>query len=292
MLKTMLNPQIKVKIVADSINGYSGVRITTFEYEAPRIILAEINTHRVFSRNASSTRAIPVKTLIKQIWDNPFTPTYWGSNQPGMQAKDELSGVKLALAKFGWNIGSKVACSLALFLSKVGLHKQIAGRVLEPWMMVKGVITSTELENWYTLRNHPDAQPEIQDLAYKMKCAQSQSTPKRLFHGQWHLPYVDTIEEGSFDTATQYYFDEAGNKISLDMAQKISASCCAQVSYRKNDSSLEKAETIFDRLVSSKPAHMSPVEHQATPIVTSNPNTFVANFRTWKQFRTILESKQ
>lgn len=284
------NPQIKVKVIADSINAHNGVRITTFEYEAPRFILAEINTHRVFSRNAASSRAIPVKTILKQIWKSPFTPTYWGKNQGGMQADRQLSGLSLTAAKILWNLSSKFACCFAYLLNKSGMHKQLVNRVVEPWMMVKGVITATDLDNWYDLRMHKDAQPEIQDLAKKMNLAQIQSTPKIIYQNQWHVPYVTTVEDGIGEFATQKYFDYDGKEIPLDLALKISSSCCAQVSYRKNDTSVEKAEAIFDRLITSRPLHASPMEHAAVAMAT-NRDFFYANFRGWKQYRKTIENQ-
>lgn len=282
--------QITAKVIADSISSTTGVRLITFELESARMIHAEFMTHRVFSRNAASTRAIPVKTMIAKVWDEPFMPVWWGKNQPGMQAKEELSGFRLWLAKKAWVTCSKLACISSYILSKIGLHKQIAGRVIEPFSMIKVVMSSTELDNWYALRDHPDAQPEIWELAKAMKEAQDQSTPKKLFPGQWHLPYVRTVETGdSATTVKQYYYDEDGNEITLAQAIRISTSCCAQVSYRKNDPSPEKADSIYDRLINSNPPHMSPAEHQATPDFSRDSNKFIRNFRGWVQQRAHLE---
>lgn len=283
------NPQIKVKIIADSINAYNGVRITTFEYEAPKFLLQEINTHRTFSRNAASSRAIPVKTILKQIWKNPFTPTYWGKNQSGMQADLQMDGFKLSVAKLLWNASSKGACVFAYALSKLGMHKQIVNRIIEPWVLVKGVITATELDNWYDLRLHADAQPEIQDLSKKMHSAQVASTPRILYQNQWHVPYVTTVNDGIGEMATQRYFS-GETELSLEDALKISSSCCAQVSYRRNDTSLEKAKMIYDRLVSARPLHASPFEHAAVAVPSSR-EVFYANFRGWKQYRKTIESQ-
>ena len=82
--------QMEVKVIADSISE-SGKRITTFQLKYPRFIHSEVMTHRVFSRNASSSRAIPVKKMIEQVRNNPAMPIHWGANQSGMQAKNELN---------------------------------------------------------------------------------------------------------------------------------------------------------------------------------------------------------
>jgi hypothetical protein len=284
-----MTKQISAKIIADSVSALTGVRLTTFELEAPRIIWSEVLVHRVFSRNAASTRAIPVATMISKVWNDPFMPVWWGKNQPGMQAAEELTGIRLALAKLAWKSSSKIACGMAWTLAKIGMHKQIAGRVLEPFSMIKAVVTTTEIDNWYALRAHKDAQPEIFELAMVMFEAQSCSSPKKLWPGQWHLPYVVTEEDGIGSLASQKYYNDDGEEISLELAIKISTSCCAQVSYRKNDPSPEKAESIYDRLINSNPPHMSPAEHQATPDNTDNKNKFTKNLRTWISQRHFLE---
>lgn len=246
--------QISAVIVADSIS--QGKRITTFELEYPRFIHSELMTHRVFSRNAMSSRAVPIEKMIEQVRTNPATPIHWGKNQTGMQAKEELSGSALDSVKFYWKDAAIDTALSAEYLSDDGLHKQVVNRILEPFQTMKTVLTSTEFENFYWLRNHEDAQPEIKKLAEEMLKAQEQSNPIPLLPGEWHLPYYG--EHGAlFGSFSE---EELGN------AKAISASCCAQVSYRKLDDSLEKALNVYKRLVESEPVHASPFEHQATPM--------------------------
>ena len=250
------------KVIADSI-GPTGIRLTTMEIEYPRFILAELNTHRMLSKNSASSRAIPVAKMHEQISTNPATPVYWGKNQPGMSASEELQGDELGMAKYYWDGAKEAALRFAKAMSDIGLHKQVANRVAEPFQLMKTVITGTEWSNFYYLRNHKDAQPEIQALAAAMYKAHTDSKPKQLEPGEWHLPYVWASRD---IMGTLYYRDNSGNELSLEDAKIISVSCCAQVSYRKNDDSLEKAQNIFDKLINSKPAHSSPTEHQATPM--------------------------
>ena len=253
---------ITAKVIADSI-GPTGVRVTTMEIEYPRFILAELNTHRLLSKNSASSRAIPVAKMHEQISTNPATPVYWGKNQPGMSASEELQGDELGMAKYYWNGAKEAALRFAKAMSDIGLHKQVANRPAEPFQLMKTVITGTEWSNFYYLRNHYQAQPEIQALAAAMYKAHTESKPKQLEPGEWHLPYVLASRD---IMGTLYYRDNSGNELSLEDAKVISVSCCAQVSYRKNDDSLEKAQNIFDKLINSKPAHSSPTEHQATPM--------------------------
>lgn len=255
---------IKAKIIADSI--CAGSRITTFELEYPRFIHGELMTHRMFSRNAASSRAIPVDTMMKLIEDSPAKPVEWGMNQSGMQAKELHTSS--AGCERAWGVAAKDAVASAKALQTLGLHKQIVNRVLEPFQVMKTVVTATEYANWFYLRNHSDAQPEIHVLAEKMLEAFNSSTPVELLSGEWHLPYVGINASGT-GRIGYHLEDEEGNvtqMVHLEDALKISASCCAQVSYRKQDDSLEKALKIWEMLVGMKPVHASPFEHQATPM--------------------------
>lgn len=249
---------ISAKIIKDSIAPH-GKRLTTFEWEYPRFIHSEIMTHRILSKNAASSRAIPISTTIKQLRDDPAMPVWWGKNQAGMSAKEELDDT--IIADFGfigkmtakaaamdvWLAARDSAIRYAEMLSEIGLHKQIANRILEPWVMMKTVITGTEWDNIFYLRDHEDAQPEFQAVVRPALDAYNNSTPTLLQPGQWHLPYVEDVD------------------LTLADALKLSSSLCAQVSFRKADDSIEKAIRIYDRLVESKPVHASPFEHQGTP---------------------------
>lgn len=253
---------IKATIIQDSIST-QGNRIITYELEYPRFIHAELMTHRQFSRNAASSRAIPVDRMHKHIEDNPALPVYWGKNQAGMQAKEELEGNELLVATNLWHRAKERALAYAKELLDIGMHKQIANRVTEPFQMMKTIVTSTEWSNWDWLRFHADAQPEIHELAKVMIDMRQLSYPMKLVPGEWHLPYISR----NYNLLNNMeYWDQSGEKLTLEDAKKVSASCCAQVSYRKLDDSLEKAKDIFNRLIHSEPMHASPIEHQATPM--------------------------
>lgn len=283
--------EISAKIVADSINK-QGVRLTTFEIEYPRFILAELNTHRMLSKNTASSRAIPIEKMIEQVQSNPARPYYWGKNQSGMKAKEEIDGVSKSLARLNWDEAAQNVLVFVRHLADLGVHKQTANRLLEPFQWCKTVITGTEWNNFFYLRNHEDAQPEFRILAQKMFKERESSCPILLHTGEWHLPYY---RDGFWASEC---FDE-----SLGDARKISVSCCAQVSYRKQDDSIEKANKIFDMLnVGSKdnPCHASPTEHQATPMrvdetwedgVTSkdrNNSRWSGNLKEWIQYRQLI----
>ena len=301
----MKHKHITAKIVADSVCP-QGVRMTTMEIEYPRFILAELNTHRMLSKNSASSRAIPVKAMHDFIKDSPATPVYWGKNQPGMKAKEELVGVDKKEAIRLWNRAKDDALHWSWAMSEhLGLHKQIANRVTEPWMTMKTVISGTEWTNFFHLRNHADAQPEIKALAEAMTVAYATHLPVLLAPGEWHLPYITIARYVPTDELQ--YFDENFNRLSLKDAKIISASCCAQVSYRKNDASFDKAFKIYDQLINSDPAHASPVEHQATPMnvdsmsrfepetwepgvthVSANSDLWSGNLRGWIQHRKLI----
>lgn len=301
------NTNITAKVIADSISE-QGVRITTLEVEAPRIILAEINTHNAISKNCSSTRAITLQKAIKQVETNGFVPLYWGEKKAGMSADKEVEDIEYSIAV--WNSAKSLMIGQVDILDDESVHKQISGRLLEPFQMVKQVLTATDWDNFFNLRIHPTAQPEILMLAYKIYKAIEESTPHLLKEGDWHLPYINIGWNGRGEIA---YFDDDINVIDLDDAIKISASCCAQVSYRNTDMSLEKADKIFNMLIKSDVLHASCFEHLATPNKGScyvmgvnelfNPNTWQdgithlnkqhqlcsANFRGWVQYRHTLK---
>ena len=246
---------ITAKIVCDSISQ-DGVRITTLEIEYPRFIHGEFMTH-------SSSRAIPIQKMLDQIEDNMAIPIYWGKNKSGMQAVEEVDDLSKKKAETMWKGCFWKAKDTASWMSDDGLHKQVPNRLTEPFQMMKVVVTGTDWDNFFNLRIHPDAQPEICMLAYKIYKAMEESYPVKLKAGDWHLPFVNIGWNGRGDTT---YFNEDFDVIDLEDAIKISASCCAQVSYRNTDMSLEKADKIFNMLIKSDVLHASCFEHLATPI--------------------------
>jgi len=246
---------ISAKIIEDSVSD-QGVRLATMQLVFPRFILSEFNTHRAFSRNASSSRAIPVTKMLEMVSAEPAMPIHWGQNQAGMQAKSELTGDKAELAKQLWINAATNAVEVARDMEALGLHKQVSNRILEPFQHMHVIVTSTTagLENFFSLRDHEDAQPEIQALAQAKKAALANSTPKELKPFEWHLPYL-TREEVTSLTLTQ--------------ALQVSAARCCRVSYLKHDGtnpSIDEDLKLYHRLAGSSPIHASPLEHQATPI--------------------------
>lgn len=254
---------ISATIIQDSITR-DNKRITTFELEYPRFIHSEFMTHRQFSRNCASSRAIPIHVMHQHIRDNMAYPVHWGKNQAGMQAKEEIDAEAKASAKIDWEVACDTAIHNSRMLASTGLHKQIANRVTEPFQTMKTVVTATEWENWFWLRFHADAQPEIHELAKQMLNAHIASFPVPVFAGEWHVPYV--TRRRSPLTGTMEYYTDSGTSVTVQDARIVSTSCCAQVSYRKSDDSIEKAREIYDRLITSEPVHASPTEHQATPM--------------------------
>ena len=265
---------ISVKMIADSISP-TGVRISTMQLTYPRFIHSELMTHRVFSRNASSSRAIPVSRMLSNVRTDPAMPIHWGTNKPGMQAGEELSPIKRLTAMSLWRIGGRLMCVVAWCMSKLGLHKQVANRLLEPWQHIHVVVTSTEWDNFFALRCHPDAQPEFQDLAKLMRRVMSMSLPRKLKYGEWHLPYVTLDERAEY---------------SISDAVRVSAARCCRVSYMNHEgknTTLDQDLDLYNKLVTAKPPHMSPVEHQAT---ASPEDKFYFNLRGWQSNRWWIEA--
>jgi len=245
--------------------------------EFPRWILAELNTHRTFSRNTASSRAIPIEKMIKMVQENPAMPVFWGKNQPGMQSKEELIGNEFLNAKEAWLRARDRAVESAEELMECGMHKQYANRAIENFLYVKTILTGTEFENFFALRAHKDTQPEFQDLAYKMLDIYQLSEPKKLKEGEWHIPFGDKLDETRL---TEVYYQTAIPHEELKL--RIATARCARVSYLnfegKDDynKDIELSETL------SSSGHWSPFEHCAMAMSASE---FSGNFKGWKQYR-------
>lgn len=263
-------PSAKVICHSEAPNGE---QLITLEIELHRFILPEFNTHRSFSRNFQSSRAVPIEKMIEQVRNNPAIPVHWGKNQRGMVAEQECNNLincgfnfdEAGLTPEGyWKQFSRFAAGVAEDYAEAGYHKQIVNRLLEPFMRTKGVVTATKAayEAFFKLRCHKDAQPEIKLLAERMQKAIAESKPRKLSYGEYHLPYVDDLSL----TMSMYLrkSDLIKDKV------KISSSCCGQVSYRALDDSLDKALKIYDMLnlpengvYPEDPPHFSPTEHVA-----------------------------
>ena len=253
---------ISAKVICDSISE-QGVRLTTFEIEYPRIVMSEFNTHRSVSKNSSSSRAIPVSKMLEHTKNINLKPVYFGSKKSGMQAGDELVGEDLQYAQDVWESALKSAVGQAELLDECGVAKEVTNRLVEPFQLVKVVCTATDWDNFFNLRLHPDSDPNICMLAYKMYQAMQESKPIELKVGEWHLPFVNVGWNGKGEMS---YADDDFNFIELEQAIKLSAASCASVSYRTEGMTLEKADKIFDMLIKAEVIHASPFEHLATPI--------------------------
>jgi thymidylate synthase ThyX len=298
---------ITAKVVADSIAN--GIRLITMELRYPRFIHSEVMTHRMFSRNASSSRAIPVAKMIEQVETYPASPIHWGKNQAGMQAYEEHNAPSKGIEE--WHNTASQAVSYAKQLNHLGFHKQIVNRLLEPFQFITTVVTATEWDNFFLLRDHHAAQPEIRELAKVMKQAQDESTPDELSIGDWHLPYITAKD-------TEKTVIEGHSYSVAEVLTRCSAARCARVSYMKHDGSnpsveddlelynmlavrpyTDKRGTFFD---ADDPVHLSPLEHQATPMtqfkntwsdkgqthMDRDGNMWSGNFRGWLQHRQML----
>lgn len=222
----------------------------------------------MFSRNASSSRAIPVQKMIDKVRDHPAYPIYWGRNEKGMQAHTELTPPEIRAAKLLWNRSRLFALDTARELAITGVHKQIVNRILEPFSWITVIISATQWSNFFELRCHPDAQPEIRHIAEMMREAINNSSPNALPVGHWHLPYISPEDFRDFGKVQDW--------------KNISVARCARVSYLNHEGKKDIVDDVAlaERLRSS--GHWSPFEHVAQAIETPAP---IGNFRGWKQYR-------
>ena len=292
---------ITAKVICDS-QPKTGTRITTLELEYPRFIHSEFMTHRMFSRNASSSRAIPIMKMIQAVIDNPAMPIHWGKNQAGMQAHEQLEDKYQLQAQLLWLAARDSAVEHAKTMMALGAHKQIVNRILEPFTHIRVIVTATNFANFFALRDHEDAQPEIRELAVAMKKAIEESTPQLLGIGECHLPYLDeedfkNIREHLKENSITRH-DPTQHQIWM-MACAVSAARCARVSYLTHDGerpTLQKDLELYRHLVNANPPHMSPCEHQATPDIHDACEGWhrlhlQANFTGWVQFRHLIHGE-
>ena len=249
---------IRAAVIANSVSAVSGEEIVTFLIDFPRFILAEVNTHRNFSRNGASSRAIPVAKSIEAIQNHSYMPIHFGQNKAWMTADNEVDKTTKATAKCAWDFAARNAIESAKTLNNLGIHKQVTNRVLEPFSYMRMVVTATEWDNFFWLRLHEDADPHINELARVMLFALQESVPTALQHGDYHVPFF----------GNGYWTPEIEARYGVTAQQAIehSMSCCAQTSYRKLDMSSEKTEDIIKKLFGGSRAHSSCAEHQASPM--------------------------
>lgn len=268
------------EMILHSVHPDGEHAVKTWKLRYPRFIHAEELTHRVLSsypeivevtvpdgvmydsslsRNASSSRAVPTTRLLEDIERDPVEPLFWGKNQPGMRAKEELTGDELRQAKVIWDRARSQAIESARDMAFIGAHKQIVNRIVEPYSHINVIVTGTSFKNFLWLRQHEDAQPEIKALADAVaEAINNSTTPQELKIGEWHLPWVTTDEINVFGGLT----DPSG------VLRKLSAARSARVSYMTHDmkqpSVLEDVK-LFNLLVGGDRLHASPTEHQASP---------------------------
>lgn len=285
---------ITAKVVADSVTR-GGERLISWELRYPRFIHAEFMTHRAFSRNASSSRAIPASRMIREVLAQPAAPIHWGANEPGMVAHAELEPNAQAEANAVWMLACLDAVKHAQKMVALGVHKQVANRLIEPFNHIRVLCSTTDTGNFFALRDHPNAQPEIQALARAMREAKRASTPRTLGPMQWHLPYIERQDYVMFDTYEGAEWDGTGAH-PISTLIKLSVARCARVSYRNAQGHLPATDhdlALYARLMSDTPMHASPAEHQATPVVDECSAKLAAqsNFNGWVQYRKIVERR-
>jgi thymidylate synthase ThyX len=312
------------KVIADSISEH-GVRITTLELRYWRFIHSEFMTHRMFSRNASSSRAIPVNKMIDWIEEDPAIPIYWGKNKPGMQAVAEADSLikspntdLMLPSKDAWFEARDSAILYARAFAEAGYHKQLVNRILEPFSWITVCVTATDWKNFYALRDHSAAQPEIKNLAVEMKSvtqrpfveedddyyefmrvhmgevqnivrdSMESSQPAFVGKNDWHLPYVQYEDWQNIAINSNIYDLDPNTGFNQNLI-KVSAARCARVSYKTHEGKTPEIDQdlkLYYDLYAEK--HVSPFEHQATPFTM---DTYIKNFRGWKSHRSMVEGE-
>ncbi len=280
------NGRILARVVEDSFaNDDNRTRLTTLEVVVPRIVLAEFNTHRAFSRNSASSRAIPIEKMLKRVQEDPYIPETWGKNQKGMQAEEALDEDRACLAREVWLGARDAAVEHTKELLEVGVHKQTTNRLLEPFMWHTIIVTATEWSNFRHLRAHGDAHPAIQNTARAVIAVLDASDPDEVDWEEWHLPFVHERDKTEI-------MDAVGVDVKISdrsyAPAQLSTARCARVSYLTHDGirELSKDFSLHDSLLGN--GHMSPFEHAAFASETYSLDT-ASNFAfPWVQYRKLI----
>lgn len=283
--------RISAKIIADSKNEY-GDRITTYVLVFPRIVLAEFNTHRALSKNSASSRAIPFKTMVQKVMDEPFVPIAFQREHKGMQGTDYITDpIELESCEDLWLKARTEAVAWAKRLHgdsawfgdtpdpyaplDLNVTKQLCNRLLEPFLYHTVICTGTEWENFFALRAHPAAEIHIADLAEKMLVAYNESTPKQLKAGEWHIPFGDKFDEPRLIELITGNSAIPVRRIELEATKvQVATARCARISYDNFDGKDDYvADTrLFGTLLKS--GHMSPFEHCARAMSEEELDTY------------------
>lgn len=289
-------PQMQVEVILASASNTGSPPIYTIRMRYPRPIHGEIMTHRVFGRNARSSRAVPVRTMLNEVRNIPYVPWHWGKNQKGMQASEECDEYIFNPNRYSdlqpshisreeaWLAARDTAANIAEAFMTAGYHKQNPNRLLEPFSWIDTLITATQWQNFLWLRQHHAAEPHLQDLANLVAEAMKYCTLQHLEHGEWHLPYITEEEKRLYHT---------------DVLKKLSAARCARISYKpfNGESSIEAELDRYNLLVTDERVHASPLEHQASPDNFNAANgkwdhsQYHGNLTGWLQYRKMIPNE-
>ncbi|UTU07871.1 putative thymidylate synthase [Caulobacter phage C1] len=267
------------KVIASSILP-NGVRVDTLQLRYWRPVHGEFMTHRDFSRNGASGRAVPVASVLAR--EEVYLPRF-KLNKPGMQPGDYLDDAAQAGAEKVWMKAVNACREAAEYLSSkdgFNVHKQWPNRMIEWFGWIDVLVTSTRWSNWDALRMHPEAQDEIRFLAEAMYEARRNAKVAILKPGEWHKPYVreEEIEavarlfrDGDLpdDIRQALHLMDVPHLQDVPLQEKlllaVSAARACRVSYAKMDgtpATLADDMRRFLLLSQSKPMHASPLEHQ------------------------------
>jgi thymidylate synthase ThyX len=266
---------ISASVVCDSTGEHSP-RLTTFLTRYPKFVHAEHCRHRTHSFCVSSSRAIPLSKTLEEVWNPELRayPVKWGAEQKGMSPGDEVELINIERARVCWELSATRAIECAEHMAQLGVHKSICNRILDPFLHVNVLVTSCEpgLLNFFGLRLDKAADPTIRALAEAMWTAWNESTPKKLEPGEWHLPFIDgqTLQEiTEFETNQRAVNRDILDRSVNGLAARVSVARCARLSYTSFEtgkrSTIEEDLALYDRLITARPIHASPAEHQATP---------------------------
>jgi hypothetical protein len=286
--------QSQATMILKSISP-DNIALRTLQLRYPRIIHAEFMTHREFSRNARSSRAVPATVMLSEVESAPFIPDHWSQNQPGMQAANEDHNEAIMLPFYpntgqpsvdgerfshtreeAWLLARNFSSLIAKAFADAGYHKQIFNRVVEPYSYIDTLFSTTSLANFNHLRRDKAAEPHMRDLAEAIYIADNESPVQSLSYDQWHLPFISPSDYKNIDQFTPENYERMieardNSRVPGSVYNYIALACsvdrCKRISYKPFTTAKEISEEVkgHDALISANPVHATPTEHQALP---------------------------
>ncbi len=262
------------RIVADSVSSVTGDRLTSMEVSIPRTLLPYLLNEASVSRSFTDVLDQPVADNMRSLADEPAVPIYWPAHTILAQPAHPLRTPKAHTARQTWLRARDEAVACAETLTEVGVHHTITNRLLEPFLVQRVLLSSTEWRGLLKLRHKqlgtdPLVQAELTEVIDLMRRLLDKNVPEPLALGQWHLPYLRGFELKTLP---------AKQAIEVSVAR-----CHTGLNPEQDLFNIEADLDVFRALRYASQPVLTPMGHVCTPAAQSEHPLGV--LRGWHQYR-------